>query len=260
MGTDYAGTPSFYSNEEFFNRYLGRTSYYLGLQSVVDKLINLIKPKTVLELGAALGTTTVAMAKRHPQAEFRGSDLRADVVRKANESAMAQDNLSFFVEDMCDTAKQDLSGYDLIFLLYSFHHIEDPLGRKMEFLANCHRNMREGAYLLIAETFLPEELQGDREEQPIVDLWSVRSAEGYASTYWAALQDLSDDGLDFAKRVAQTSHDEESEAGSCVFRRDGEYLVKFSWLVDEAKRAGFEVVIAEPVNCLCEKALLLRKR
>jgi len=30
--TDYDETPSFYNNDEMFEKYLGKTSYYLALQ------------------------------------------------------------------------------------------------------------------------------------------------------------------------------------------------------------------------------------
>ena len=45
-----------------------------------------------------------------------------------------------------------------------------------------------------------------------------------------------------------------------VVKRDTEYLVDFDWLVKACEDAGFEVVIAEPVNCICENAVLLRRR
>ena len=50
---DYDNTPSFYNNSEYFERYLGRTSYYLGLQKAVDKIIAAVGPEKVLELGTA---------------------------------------------------------------------------------------------------------------------------------------------------------------------------------------------------------------
>ena len=259
MGNDYKNTPSFYNNEEYFNKYLGRTSYYLNLQNVVDKIVALTKPGKVLELGAALGATSIKLARNYPDVLFVGADLRPDVVELAQKSVIDQNNISFFAEDMCDTVKRELDEYDLIFLLYSFHHILDPLDRKVEFLEDCYKNMRKGSYLLIMETFLPEELNGIKEEQPILDLWKLRAEEGYASTYWAALQELTEEGLNFANKVAATSGKEESEAGNHVYRREDEYLIKFSWLKEKAEKSGFKVVIAEPVNCLFEKAILLKK-
>ena len=94
---DYDKTPSFYNNEEFFNKYLGRTSYYLSLQRVVEKIISLTNSKTVLEFGSALGTTTIKMAETFPDVVFKGIDLRSDVVEKAEESAKDIKNVSFLL-------------------------------------------------------------------------------------------------------------------------------------------------------------------
>lgn len=126
--------------------------------------------------------------------------------------------LIFFTEDMCNVVEYSIKEYGLIFLLYAFHHIPDPLEMKIKFLENCYKNMRKGAYLLILETFLPEEIESIKEEQPILNLWQLRAKEGYASTYWTALNNLSNEGLSFAKKVATTAENEESEAGNHVFR------------------------------------------
>ncbi len=256
---DYKNTPSFYNNEEYFNRYLGKTSYYLNLQSVVEKLIGLIKPRAVLELGSALGTTSIRMAEIYSKTVFKGADLRPDVVDLANKAAEGLDNVSFFSEDMCETVKNNLEEYDFIFMLYSFHHILDPIENKITFLKSCYSNMKTGSYLSIMETFLPESAKQMKDDTAIISLWEQRSLEGYASTYWAALQELSENGLEFAKRVATTSKTEEFEAGEHVNKREDEYLVKFSWLEEIAKEVGFDVIISEPVNCIEEKAILLRK-
>lgn len=259
MNNNYENTPSFYNNEEYFNKYLGQTSYYTKLQDVVDKIITLTRPDRVLELGSALGTTSIKLAEKYPDISFVGTDIRLDIVDLALKSTSNQTNISFFAEDMCDTVKSRLDEYDLIFLLYSFHHILDPLDKKVEFLLNCFNNMKSGSYLLILETFLLEDIGNLEREQSILDLWRLRSEEGYASTYWNALQELTEEGLEFAGRVAKTSRDEEYEAGKLVHERKDEYLVKFSWLKSIAKEMGFEIVIAEPVNALYEKAILLRK-
>lgn len=257
---DYQDTPSFYNNQEFFNQYLGNTSYYIGLKNVVKKITDLISPKKVLEFGSALGTTSISLASQYPDIDFEGSDIRENVVEQANNMAKSISNVRFFVSDMCKQVKcKDISKYDLIFLLYSFHHITDPLERKVSFLQDCYANMKDGGYLLIAETFLPEETVGLKTDKSITDLFKLRAAEGYASTYWNALNSLSNESLDRTKAIALKSMKEESNAGALVNKRQDEYLVKFSWLIEAAKSCGFSIVLAEPVNALMEKALLLRK-
>lgn len=141
---DYQNTPSFYNNEDFFNQYLGCTSYYTGLQNVVKKIIKLTNAHKVLELGSALGTTTLTVAKEYPNVVFCGSDIRADIVDQANKEAKKYKNVSFMQADMCEhVASSELSEFDLVFLLYSFHHILDPLDKKIEFLKNCYANMKK---------------------------------------------------------------------------------------------------------------------
>lgn len=256
---DYKNTPSFYNNEEYFNKYLGQTSYYLGLQRTVDTLISIIKPQSVLELGSALGTTTVKLASNYPQIRFTGSDIREDVVLLANESSKECQNVSFFADDMCNIVKNSLEEYDFIFMLYSFHHIPDPIENKISFLNSSYKNMKSNSYMLIMETFLPENVKSFEKDSAILRLWDQRSHEGYASTYWAVLNDLSPEGIDFAKKVAQTSQKEEREAGNHVYNRDDEYLITLSWLEENAQKSGFNVILSEPVNCIEEKAILLKK-
>ena len=255
---DYQNTPSFYSNEDFFYQYLGCTSYYTGLQNVVKKIIKITNSKKVLELGSALGTTTLAMAREYPNIVFSGSDIRENVVVIANEEAKKYDNVAFIQADMCEhVTSTTLSEFDLVFLLYSFHHILDPLDNKTKFLRNCYANMKHGSYLLITETFLPENAEDIKESDSINQLFKQRAIEGYASTFWTALNSI--DELEIAKKVAYVSYTEELEAGHLVNKRNEECLVKFSWLVETARACGFKVIIAEPVNSIMEKALLLQK-
>lgn len=257
---NYIDTPSFYTDKEYFNKYLGCTSYYIGLQHIVSKLISLINPKNVLELGCALGTTSIKLAEQYKNIEFEGSDIRADIVEQANSLALNIENLKFTCEDMCNAVKnKNISQYDLIFLLYSFHHIVDPVGNKIVFLKNCYNNMKSGSYLLIAETFLPEETHGLSNDNSIRKLFEQRAEEGYASTYWNALNSLSSEGIKLAESIANISKSEETEAGKHVFNREDEYLIKFSWLKEVAEQCGFKVVIAENVNCILEKVMLLQK-
>ena len=253
---DYDNTPSFYNNNEYFERYLGRTSYYLGLQKAVDKIIAAVGPEKVLELGTALGTTLLMLADKYSDILFEGVDMRGEVVLQAEKKS--RKNSRFTVADMCKYVEASLKDYDMIYMLYSFHHIPDPLGKKIDFLRNCFLNMKEGAYLLIAESFLPEsveELQG----KEILHLFNQRALEGYASTFWESFSSLSTMDLDLSRKIAQFSANEENEAGKLVYKRQDEYLVKFEWLRQTSKDIGFKVILAEPVNSIMEKVILLQK-
>lgn len=252
MKYDY--TPSFYSDEEFFNEYLGRTSYYLKLQEITKKLISICKPHEVLELGSALGTTVSMLARTFSSIQFTGVDIREDVVRDAKTKHHDINNLKFECDDMCLFMDKQAVKYDFIYLLYAFHHITDPLTNKEKFLSNCYDSMKSGSYLFITETFLPSK---DDEWIDISTLFKARALEGYSSTYWEALRSLDDNDIKLAGNIASTSLKEETYAGILVENRDSEYLIEFQWLIEICQEIGFKVVIAEPVNCLNEKALLL---
>jgi hypothetical protein len=83
--------------------------------------------------------------------------------------------------------------------------------------------------------------------------------EGYASTFWASLSDLSDEAIEQSRSIGKFSLEYEKKAGDLVATRDNEYLVNMSWLVDTAKSIGFHVRIAEPVNAMGDGLVLLKK-
>lgn len=250
---NYIKTPSFYTNEDYFSKYLGGTSYYKELQKATRKLIELTKPKCVMELGSALGTTTNKLAKRFPAINFVGFDVRGDIINSANEKAKDLQNVTYAKGDMERVVMEDLSGFDFIFMLYSFHHIPDPNFNKVEFLRNCYENMSKGSYLMIGETFLPEDGMEVRE------LFKFRGREGYASTFWSCLDSLDKVHINMASVVGQVSKKEELKAGELVDKRDNEYLVEATWVVDTAVQIGFEFILNEPLNAIGERVILLRR-
>ena len=257
--SDYSSTPSYFNNCEYFNKYLGRTSYYTALQDALCIAMSRIKPEKVIELGCALGTTAFALADKFPESEIYGLDMREDVVSKTNRMQESRDfsgrdNAFFVCADMTRFVQtEELSGYDFIYMLYSFHHILDQMENKIQFLEDAYRNMKEGAYLWIGETFLPEN------KLTIKELWLMRAKEGYASTFWNCLKDNKGISLKRAKEAAAFSHNEEYKAGEHVSGRDNEYLVTFPWTVNAVQNAGFEVVISEPVNALGDNVILAKK-
>lgn len=259
MDTDYSKTPSYFNNCEYFNKYLGKTSYYSALQDALCTLITRVKPERVLELGCALGTTTFMLADKFPDIEFSGLDLRPDIVTKTNKQQenrdiMGKENAAFIRADMLEFAKSDeLSGYDFVFMLYSFHHIEDPQDKKVQFLRDMNQNMSKGAYLWIGETFLPDD------GTTIEELWTRRANEGYASTFWNSLKDYPRMPRETAYEAAETSYDEEYKAGKFVNNRDDEYLVTRKWAGQAVRDAGFEVVINEPVNAFEDGVIFVKK-
>lgn len=252
---DYDKTPSFYKNNEMFEKYLGNSSYYIGLQNALSKLIALTKAQNILELGCGNGSTCVRIAKENDDCDIVAVDMREDIVNVAKGNAKDVNNLSFETSDMTDYVKDNGLDFDFIYLLYSFHHILDPLENKVYFLEKCYNNMNEGAYLAILETFLPNEVNDGFVS--VDELFVYRAKEGYASTFWNVLDNIGE--IDLAKEIGEFSKSNELNAGVLVANRDNEYLVNDAWLVSIAEEVGFSIVLCEPCNAVMDKVILLRK-
>ncbi len=258
--SDFTKTPSYFNNKETFEKYLGQTSYYLALQDAVGKIIGIIKPSKVLELGSATGATTIKMANLFKNVKFVGLDMRSDVTDIAVKEAKGKkiSNVDFATADMCEAVKAELDA-DLIYMLYSYHHILDPLEKKITFLQDAFAHMKKKSYLCVAETFIPETAADLFDSEEIIKLWEVRKDEGAASTFWKALTSFGDNDLALTRQVAAYSRENEFFAGKLVAKRRDEYLVKRSWLADIGIKIGFKIVINEPVNALGDGVVLFVK-
>ena len=135
MTANYDYTPSFYRNEETFQKYLGQTSYYHALQTAVLQLADYIKPSSIAELGCGTGATACALAAAHPQSSVMSLDFRSEMIelcrREAEKSALT--NITLYTSDMANFFS-DHPSPDLTVMLYSFHHLIDPEENKINFL------------------------------------------------------------------------------------------------------------------------------
>lgn len=258
---EYDETPSFYNNDEVFEKYLGQTSYYLALQNNLLDIVSWLDPDAITELGSGTGQTTIRLGERFDSVAVTGIDNRENVVESSKENATAEgvDNVSFETADMIDLADSVETLDDVVVMLYSFHHIPDPLDRKVAFLRDCFETFDEGSYLCIGETFLEDGALDDDGTQGVERQWEFRGREAYASTFWSALDGLSEDDLDHAHDAGKYSRHHEVEAGENVYGRDNEYLVSMGWLESTATEVGFDVVLSEPVNALGDGIVLLRR-
>lgn len=254
-------TPSFYDTNEKFKKYLGQTSFYIALQKCVCKLVKLAKPKEILELGFGTGETTVMLAKENLGSNITSVDIREEMKKIAEENAKNNElnNISFHVEDMVKYVEEASNLPEFIVFLYSFHHVEDPLSNKVDFLKECFERMPSNGRLCIAETFLPESTGKLHELSEIKSLWGKRIKESYTSTFWSSLSGLGKENIDEANLISKYSLDNEARAGELVWNRDNEYLVSMGWLVDTAKAIGFEVEISEYCNSVGDGVILLKK-
>lgn len=255
---EYEKTPSFYNSDEVFEKYLGQTSYYLGLQNNLVELATYIDPDRIVEFGSGTGKTTLRLAKELPETEIQGIDNREGIVdtSEENRERLSLSNAAFQTADMIEYVADADVLPELVVMLYSFHHIPDPLQQKVEFLEDSYAALADGGYICVAETFLQSERE---DEQAIQGQWDKRSREGYASTFWSALEGLDGDEIEYAREAGDFSQDHEQQAGENVRTRDDEYLIQMDWLTENARDVGFEVVIAEPVNAVGDGIVLLQK-
>jgi ubiquinone/menaquinone biosynthesis C-methylase UbiE len=256
---NFVTTPSFYDTEEKFKNYLGQTSFYKKLQYCVSKLVSIAKPDVLADMGIGTGNTTFRLARENPNCNIIGIDIREEMINNANTLAMCYNlhNITLKTMDMTEYFNFEDELPDFMVFLYAFHHIEDPLDRKIDFLKQCKERMNPGSKLCIAETFLPESISIEDERSKIQSLWSRRIIESYTSTFWSSLEGLSSESIISSKKIAEFSLNNEYRAGNLVAERDNEYLVKISWLVETAVKLGFRVDIAEYCNSVGDGIVLL---
>jgi len=245
----FDSTPSFYNTEESFEKYLGRTSYYLNLQKAVLKLIMYTEPNSVLDMGCGLGQTTFLINHKTDVSDIKAIDNREKVISKCKEKNEHK-NITFENKDMREYVGNIDS--EFIFLLYSFHHIPDPNENKIQFLKQAYENMDDGSYMCIAEAFLPE-------NKTITELWSERSIEGYASTFWNSLSGIDEESIKQSQEIGNFCREKELLAGTNVYQRKEEYLIDLPWLSNKCQEIGFEIILIEPVNAFNDSVVLLQK-
>ncbi|SIR97722.1 Methyltransferase domain-containing protein [Haladaptatus litoreus] len=258
---DYDSTPSFYTTDETFEKYLGQTSYYLALQDNVVELVSHAAPNRIVEMGSGTGQTAIRLTEETPATEVLGIDNRETVVEvsRTNADKLGLSNLTFETADMTEYVKTVTTLPEMVVLLYSFHHIPDPLQQKVDFLEECYTALPEGGHICIAETFLKNNARDTAAAREIQTRWAHRGVEAFASTFWSALDGINSAAIEHAQEVGEFSRDHELEAGDNVRTRDDEYLISRDWLVDHAHSVGFDVLLAEPVNSLGDGIVLLEK-
>lgn len=252
---DYLLTPSFYNNEEVFSKFLGNANYYINMQNILNKLIKLTKSESILELGCALGSTTIKLAKDNASVRFTGIDIRENIIDKANRNKESEKvNNAVFKKDDILNISNIYNDEDFTFFLFAFHHITDPLDNKIQFLKAFFNIAKNGSYLCITETFLPE----DSSKENILNLFEKRRKEGFLSTFWNVLEGVDDLSIQSALEIANYCGDNEYGAGELVAKRDNEYLVTKKWLQQIAVDIGYEIILDKDIDSIGDSLFLFR--
>lgn len=252
---DFERTPSFYTSQNAFEKYLKYTSFYSSMQKNLGRIAKLLRPYTILELGCATGDSSRYVANQCQDSQIIAIDNRRNIIEVA-EKITTEKNITYKVNDM-ETITGEAGSFDLIYSLYAFHHIPDPLERKIVWLNQMFRNMKKCSFLIIGDLFLPEDDTLD-----LLTLWQEYGKESYRSVYANMLDqihDLSPASLDFIREVASYSAENEHEVGRLAIQRQEEFLVKKSWLKTKAQETGFQIFIDLEINNLNDSIVVLQK-
>lgn len=255
----YENTPSFYRDQETFERFLGYTSYYRTLQDAVCKLLGFLKPSIIVELGSGTGTTAIRIASEVPDASVTAVDNSSEMIRigRSNADSEGVTNVQFILGDMRGDATECISTADLVLMLHSFHHIEDPLENKVQFLELCFSNLKPGSSLCIAETFIPVSIHSNQFVEEVRRLWKQRIVEARSSSFWNSLKGFDDAYLAESRNLSEFAATCEDMAGRFVEQRMYEYCIALTDLESLAIRAGFRIRLMEPVNSVGDAVVLL---
>lgn len=87
-------------------------------------------------MGSETGATALRLADEFPATEVLGIDNRETVIElsRAKNEELGLSNVSFETADMIEFVTTSGSLPKMVVLLYSFHHIPDPLQQKIDFL------------------------------------------------------------------------------------------------------------------------------
>ncbi|MDR3216269.1 MAG: class I SAM-dependent methyltransferase [Clostridiaceae bacterium] len=263
------------SHEKKVARYIAHTTVYACLQNNLVRLIKLIQltntqPMNILELGfGGNSQTAIKVAK-----EFK-DNIKLTVVNGSletiNSGKMLAENerlsIDFINENVNTYITRGIAQFDLVYLLYNFHHIADSdMEKKHEkkyFLDACYENMKVLSFLCIADAFFPETCDDSNllADESLEELYKQRATESQLSTFWGVLEGIGLQKVQDATREANDSYELEMNSFVRIKEKNGEYLVKKSWLVKAAQsdRKGFAVIINKDVNCIGDAILLFKK-
>ncbi len=265
-------TPSFYSSEHEWAEFLALAPNYCLLQAELLKALP-ARAKNVLDLGSATGDTAFKIAGALKKAKILATDSRAEVLAAAKTIALRKNagNVSFQALDferagefLAAKAKKGIF-FDVVTMLYSFHHLQDPLSNKKRFAKALFSNLPKGARVIIADVCVREKFGSKNYAESARTQWLERWNYVFKGVYAALLSRLRSSGIKeidakvLAHKAAQKAADLESEAGKLVEQRTHEYPVTNEELKEIFEGAGFKVKLKQ-VNEFGETILTAWKR
>jgi hypothetical protein len=242
------------------NNISGKIINYTEIKNCVVKLVELLKPRDIIEIGFGTDVVATLISQAVPDTKIKILDSK----RLGRE-----EELVLIDRDSHPNIEYKRTGIDyiyelkevpeLIIFVNSFRHIEDPIENKIILLKKLFDIMPSSGRICIADTFLPEFFSVSDEFSETRRLWDNKIIDVYCNTFWSSLNGCSKDNIMFSKNFAKKAIEMELKVGNEVIGRKSQYLVKMSWLVDIVQKIGFETEIAENCSCLRDGVVLFQK-
>jgi ubiquinone/menaquinone biosynthesis C-methylase UbiE len=107
------------------------------------------QPKRILDMGCAIGNSTLVWARAFPQAEVHGIDVGAPVLRYAHARAQALGVPAHFSQQNAEHTSFEAGSFDLVISHIMLH--ETSKSALVNVLRECHRLLRPGGLMLHLE-------------------------------------------------------------------------------------------------------------
>lgn len=242
--------------EEIWDKYLTSTSYYKAAHAAISKCVGIIKPKNVLDCGCSMGVSLMMLAEEYPNIEFTGLEERSDLAFIASNVTAGYRNIDriYTNVNVIDIIKDYGELFDFIYMLYKFRHIGATIEDKFKFLEDIYDAMKPGSYLCIADTLID-----CYDDDYINRLYRVRADEVYASVLLSNLSSFDKVKVDEYKTLAANTAYKELEVGKDIKEQNDDTLISKYMLTTEAKRIGYNILLAEQVNGLGDYVIVLQK-
>ena len=237
--------------------YLETCAYYKILQDAVSKLVNIVSPMYMVELGCGNGNTTVRLALENPMTSIVALEMMQERFDKSSISATNRKirNITFIQGDFTQFKNFNLRNAELVVMVYSFAWVLDDI--KERFLKELYKELSPNAYVLIADTFLHNR-EGSSAKQ-LQELFHAREKESKGEAFWNNLESLAPEDIAKAQNFIEWAEANEGEIYKDARERTERCFVSKNWLASVAKKVGFNVVLSEYVNGINDGIILLQK-
>lgn len=134
---------------------LGRNGGLMNDQrghTVVQHLYELypdIQPETILDLGCAIGASTVAVAQNFPEAQVHAIDVGGAMLRYAHARAEHLGARVHFIQADAEHAPFEDESFDFVFSCVLLHETSNAICRGV--IAECHRLLKPGGVMIHCE-------------------------------------------------------------------------------------------------------------